>query len=68
VLFDGVSLGIGADENPLEPELGADGGTVLREVLGLSDGDVGALSECGALWVGLDGTRRGLIYTKKGEK
>jgi crotonobetainyl-CoA:carnitine CoA-transferase CaiB-like acyl-CoA transferase len=55
VLFDGVSLGIGADENPLEPELGADGGTVLKEVLGLSDGDVGALLECGALWTGCAG-------------
>jgi crotonobetainyl-CoA:carnitine CoA-transferase CaiB-like acyl-CoA transferase len=50
VLYDGVSLGIGTDENPLEPELGADGRTVLREVLGLSDGDVDALCERGVLW------------------
>ena len=51
VLYDGVSLGIGTDENPLEPELGADGRVVLREVLGLSDEDIDALGKRGALWI-----------------
>jgi crotonobetainyl-CoA:carnitine CoA-transferase CaiB-like acyl-CoA transferase len=50
IKFSGGEMGIGRDENPLDPELGQDTAELLGQLLGLSDEKIDQLRKQKVIW------------------